>query len=163
MTYLPILLALASAPLPGDTLPAWITADPQARTVELRLTVTHPAGSPSALINGHGSGRLQVVVPQGWTVRWHWVNEDSTAAHSLVVQAEREKLPEQGGRPVFTNAMTRAVTAGLAAGRTDVTTFEADQAGWYWVLCGVPAHAIAGEYIGLKVEAGGTGVAVNVK
>ncbi len=28
----------------------------------------------------------------------------------------------------------------------------ADQAGWYWMLCGVPEHAIRGEWIGLKVD-----------
>ena len=66
--------------------------------------------------------------------------------------AEREKLPIEGGRPAFDNAMTRMVTDGLAAGQADQTTFVADQAGWYWLLCGVPGHAIAGEYIGLRVD-----------
>jgi uncharacterized cupredoxin-like copper-binding protein len=67
--------------------------------------------------------------------------------------AEREKLPTEGGRPAIQNAMTRMVTAGLKAGQQDVTTFTADQAGWYWLLCGVPGHAIAGEWIGLKLDA----------
>ena len=48
--------------------------------------------------------------------------------------------------------MTKAVSAGLPAGQTDQTTFTADQAGWYWLLCGVPGHAIEGEYIGLRVS-----------
>ena len=78
---------------------------------------------------------------------------DSTAPHSLVVMAEREKLPLEGGRPAFDNAMTRMVTAGLCRpARSDRTTFTADQAGWYWLLCGVPGHALAGEYIGLRVD-----------
>jgi hypothetical protein len=67
---------------------------------------------------------------------------------SLVLMAEREKLPLQGDRPALQNAMTRMVTAGLKAGQTDVTTFTADEAGWYWLLCGVPGHAISGEWIG---------------
>jgi hypothetical protein len=33
--------------------------------------------------------------------------------------------------------MSRSVLPGLGAGKTDETTF-ADQAGWYWLLCGVP-------------------------
>ena len=92
------------------------------------------------------------MVPLGWTVRWKWINGDSTAAHSLVVMAEREKLPTEGGRPVFDNAMSRGVVAGLGPGKTDETTFTADQAGWYWMLCGVPGHALEGEWIGLKVD-----------
>ena len=44
------------------------------------------------------------------------------------------------------------VTAGLPAGQGDQTTFTAEQAGWYWLLCGVPGHAIEGEYLGLRVD-----------
>ena len=66
--------------------------------------------------------------------------------------AEREKLPTEGGRPAFTNAMSRGLTAGLAVGQSDRTTFEAEEPGWFWLLCGVPGHAIAGEWIGLRVD-----------
>jgi hypothetical protein len=141
--------AAAQAPAPA---PAWITTDSAARTVTIALEVTHPAGAASALLNGYREGTAQVVVPLGWTVAWDWRNADSTSAHSLVVMQEREKLPTEGGRPVFTNAMTKSLTAGLASGQSDRTTFEADQAGWYWLLCGVPSHALQGEWLGLKVD-----------
>lgn len=131
---------------------SWLSSDSASRTVTLRLEVTRPAGSPTALINGQRGGGVQVIVPLGWTVRWEWRSADSSVGHSLVVMSEREKLPLEGGRPAFDNAMTRAVTAGLPAGQVDQTTFTADQAGWYWMLCGVPNHAIAGEYIGLRVD-----------
>jgi hypothetical protein len=139
--------AKAQTPTPG-----WITSDSAGRVVTIALEVTRPAGAASALLNGYRDGAAQVVVPLGWTVVWDWRNADSTAAHSLVVMQEREKLPTEGGRSVFTNAMTRSVTGGLAVGQTDHTTFEADQVGWYWLLCGVPSHALQGEWIGLKVD-----------
>ena len=143
----------AAAPLAyAQAAPSWLAVDSAARTVTLSLEVTPPVGAGSALINGRREGGAMVVVPVGWTVVWDWRNGDSVP-HSLVVMAEREKLPTEGGRPVFTNAMTRAVAAGLAPGQTDHTTFEADQAGWYWLLCGVPEHAIRGEWISLKVDA----------
>jgi uncharacterized cupredoxin-like copper-binding protein len=44
------------------------------------------------------------------------------------------------------------VTKGLPAGQVDRTSFQADQPGWYWLLCGVPGHALAGEWIGLRVD-----------
>ena len=130
----------------------WLTSDSASRTVSLRLEVTRPAGSNAARINGAQSGGVQVVVPLGWTVRWEWRSTDSSATHSMVIMAEREKLPLEGGRPAFDDAMTRMTTAGLPAGQADQTTFTADQPGWYWMLCGVPGHAIAGEYIGLRVD-----------
>jgi Sulfocyanin (SoxE) domain len=144
----------ASAPAPAarsDT-PAWLVADSASQTVTIALQVTPASGGGPALINGHHNGALQIVVPLNWTVQWDWRSADSTSPHSLVVMAEREKLPTEGGRAAFTNAMTRMVTAGLNAGEGDRTTFTADQAGWYWLLCGVPGHAIAGEYLGLRVD-----------
>ncbi len=134
-----------------STTPAWLVADDGGQTVTLALQVTR-APDGAALINGHRRGDLQIVVPLNWTVQWDWRSADSTTPHSLVVMAEREKLPTEGGRAVFTNAMTRMVTAGLAVGQGDRTTFTADQAGWYWMLCGVPGHALAGEYLGLRVD-----------
>ncbi len=165
----PALLALlAAAPLaaqgPGAAEPApWVAADSAARTAIITLEVTAPAGSPSALLNGYREGGVQIVVPLRWTVTWDWRSADSAGKHSLVVMAEREKLPTEGGRPAFINAMSRSVTAGLAAGQSDRTTFEAEESGWYWLLCGVPGHAIAGEWIGLRVDPEATTAGVKVK
>jgi hypothetical protein len=132
--------------------PAWLVTDTAGRTVTIALQVTPATGGGPALLNGHHNGALQIVVPLGWTVQWDWRSADSTSPHSLVVMAEREKLPLEGGREAFTNAMTRSVTAGLAAGQGDRTTFTAEEAGWFWLLCGVPGHAVAGEYLGLRVD-----------
>lgn len=156
-----LVASAAHAQEPG--LPSWIRVDAGAQAVDLDLHVTHPAGAPSAQVNGESSGSIQVVVPRGWTVRWTWVNEDSTTNHSLVVMAEREKLPLEGGSPAFTNAMTRSVRNGMAPGGKDVTTFVADEAGWFWVLCGVPGHAIAGEYFGLRVDPAARTVSIHRK
>ena len=154
---------LAPAALAQTAAPAWIKTDSVARTVTIALEVTSRSGAGSALLNGFREGAVQIIVPLGWTVAWDWHNADSTAPHSLVVMQEREKLPTEGGRPVFTNAMTKSLTQGLAAGGTDHTTFEADQVGWYWLLCGVPSHALQGEWIGLKVDPDAKTAAVVVK
>ena len=132
--------------------PAWLVVDSAGRTVMLTLEVTAPAGAPSALINGYRAGEARIVVPLGWTVKWDWRSADSTAPHSLVVMVQREKIPLEGGRPSFSNAMSRMITAGLGPGQTDQTTFLADEAGWYWMLCGVPGHAIKGEWLELRVD-----------
>jgi len=143
----------------ADSLPSWISADPGARVISLELRTTNP-GSGGAQLNGFDHGAMQVVVPLGWTVQWNWENADSAQPHSLVVMEEREKLPTEAGRPAFTNAMTRAASTGMRPGQRDVTTFEADQAGWYWLLCGVPGHALKGEWIGLKVDREASGPSV---
>jgi hypothetical protein len=126
--------------------------DSAGRTVTLTLEVTAPAGAPSALINGYRAGEARIVVPLGWTVKWDWRSADSTAPHSLVVMVQREKIPLEGGRPSFSNAMSRMVTEGLGFGQSDQTTFVAGEAGWYWILCGVSGHAIKGEWLELRVD-----------
>lgn len=163
--YLIVVAVAAGTPAAAQTadLPAWVRPDPAAQTVDLDWTVTRPAGAASALLNGEANGSLQVIVPRGWTVRWTWVNADSSGNHSLVVMTEREKLPTEGGSAAFTNAMSRSLKGGLAPGGKDVTTFVAEDAGWYWILCGVPGHAIAGEYLGLRVDPGATGAGVKRK
>jgi plastocyanin len=158
--------AQAPAPEPAgeraDSLD-WLTVDSAAQTVTLQLKVTPSRGAPSALINGHRAGTARVIVPVGWTVRWEWQSADSTARHSLVVMVQREKVPLEGGRPSLMNAMTRAVTEGLPQGQTDQTTFVADEAGWYWMMCGVPEHGAAGEWIELRVDPEASSASVVVK
>jgi hypothetical protein len=159
-----MLLVVAAAvrvtPALAQTESSWLSADTAAKAVSLRLDITAPPGASSALINGHHDGDVQVVVPRGWTVAWRWESHDSTAPHSLVLMAEREKMPSEGGRPAIDNAMTKSVTTGLEVGSRDVTRFEAETAGWYWLLCGVPGHALKGEWIGLKIDPDATRPAV---
>ena len=154
-----------------DTVPAesssdsirWLVSDSAAKAAELSIVVTRPRGAESALLNGYRRGEARILVPVGWTVRWNWRNADSSSRHSLVVMAEREKIPLEGGRPAFSNAMTRMVTEGLPAGRTDQTTFEAEEGGWYWLLCGVPRHALAGEWLELRIDPDSADASVRIK
>jgi hypothetical protein len=141
----------------------WLVVDGAGRTATLSLQVTNPPRSPSALLNGYRAGEARVIVPRGWTLEWNWQNSDSTSPHSLVVMTQREKIPLEGGRPAFMNAMTRMLTGGLPVGQTDQTTFEADEAGWFWILCGVPEHAIKGEWLELQVDPEATSARAEVK
>jgi len=150
------------SPLAAQAVPAWVTADTALKTVTLDLRAERSADGLHTL-NGEREGSIQIIVPQRWTVRWTWCNADSLEKRSLIVMQEREKLPEQAGSPAFTNAVTRSPVAGLAFGMKDVSEFEADEGGWYWILGGVPTHAIGGEYIGLRVDPAAAGVSVKRK
>jgi hypothetical protein len=140
------------ATVKGPAAPSLLRVDEAARTVTLNLEVTAPAGAPSALINGYRAGQARIVVPLNWTVKWNWLNADSTARHSLVWMVQREKIPLEGGQAAFSNAMTRMPVEGLPVGQTDQTAFVAEEAGWFWLLCGVPSHALNGEWLELRVD-----------
>ena len=160
---LPSAARLAAQAATPASLPSWVSVDTSSRTIRLMLETTAPPDSGAALLNGYRRGEAQLVVPLNWTVRWTWRNADNTRSHSLVVMMEREKLPMEGGRAAFTNAMTRAVTSGLKPGQSDVTTFTTEEAGWFWLLCGVPNHALAGEWIGLRVDPAARMASVKVR
>ncbi len=151
-----------SSPVRADSFP-WFMVDSAARTATLELVVTGKTGAPSALINGYRAGEGRIVIPVGWTVKWNWRSADPTTPHSLVVMVQREKLPLEGGRPSFSNAMTRVVTEGLRAGQGDQSTFEAEEAGWYWMMCGVPCHGLNGEWLELRVDPEAKTASVQVK
>ena len=153
----------ASQSTTAPDVPPWLVVDSAARAVTLELEVTAKPGAPSAFINGYRAGEARIIVPLGWTVKWNWRSADTTARHSLVVMVQREKIPLEGGRAAFSNALTRMVTEGLPAGQTDQTTFMAEEAGWYWMLCGVPSHAINGEWLELRVDPEATTANVEVK
>jgi hypothetical protein len=147
----------------ADSGPSWLTVDSAARTAILALAVSIPEGTSSAMLNGYRAGAARIIIPLGWTVRWNWRNADSSSPHSLVVMVQREKMALEGGRAAFSNAMTRMVTTGLPLGAIDQTTFVADEAGWYWLMCGVPGHALKGEWLELRLDPEAKVPAVQVK
>ena len=153
----------ASTPAASPSSPDWLAIDSANRGATLTLEVTTQPNAPSALINGDRNGEARIVVPVGWTVKWNWRNADTASPHSLVVMVQREKIPLEGGRPALSNAMTRMVTEGLPPGQTDQTTFIAEEAGWYWLMCGVPGHALKGEWLELRVDPEATTARVVVK
>jgi hypothetical protein len=152
-----------AAPAPRLSSLEWLVTDSANKTLTLTLEITVRPNARAALINGYRNGEARIVAPVGWTVKWGWHNADTGSPHSLVVMVQREKLPLEGGRPAFSNAMTRMVTEGLPPGQTDQSTFVADEAGWYWLMCGVPGHALAGEWIELRVDPEATTARVEVK
>ena len=156
---LPAALSLA-APARAQALPDWVAVDSAGRRVVLTLVAEEGTEPGTGTINGHHTGDVELLVPQGWTVQWIWHNADTTQNHSLVVMAEREKLPAEGGQAAIDGALSRMVKAGLKSGQKDETTFVAEPGGWYWMLCGVPGHALKGEWIGLRVDPGAGMVSV---
>ena len=148
----PISTPPPAAPVQRPSSLDWLATDSANKTATLTLETSARPNARSALINGDRNGEARIVVPVGWTVKWSWHNADTASPHSLVVMVQREKLPLEGGRPAFSNAVTRMVTEGLPPGQTDQSTFIADEAGWYWLMCGVPGHALAGEWIELRVD-----------
>jgi sulfocyanin len=130
----------------------FMSYDPAAKTVSLKLFAAHGSVNGGMNFNGASNGGSTITVPVGWTVSWNFKNEDAIP-HSAIVLANKMPLPAQPQEPAIPRAYTNDVTGGLPTNGTDQTTFKASPAGEYVIACGVPGHAPSGMWIHFNVSA----------
>ena len=130
----------------------FLSYDPAAKTVALKLFSAHGSNNGGMNFNGGSSGSVTITVPVGWTVTWAFKNEDAIP-HSAIVLPNKMPFPAQPQDPAIPRAYTNDVTGGLPTGKTDQTTFKASSAAQYLIACGVPGHAPSGMWIHFDVSA----------
>ena len=130
----------------------FLSYDPAAKSVALKLFAAHGSINGGMNFNGGSNGSVTITIPAGWTVTWAFKNEDAIP-HSAIVLVNKMPFPAQPQEPAIPRAYTNDVTAGLPTGGTDQTTFKASPAGQYVIACGVPGHAPSGMWIHLDVSA----------
>jgi sulfocyanin len=158
-TTLPITTAPAAPPAASPaaadssaTVNQFMSYDPAAKTVNLKLFAAHGSVNGGMNFNGASNGGSTITVPAGWTVKWTFTNEDAIP-HSAIVLENKMPLPAQPQEPAIPRAYTKDVTAGLPTNGTDQTTFKASTPGQYVIACGVPGHAPSGMWIHFDVSA----------
>jgi sulfocyanin len=130
----------------------FLSYDPAAKTVALKLFAAHGSVNGGMNFNGASNGGSTITVPVGWSVSWKFKNEDAIP-HSAIVLVNKMPFPAQPQEPAIPRAYTNDVTAGLPTNGTDQTTFKASPAGQYVIACGVPGHAPSGMWIHFDVSA----------
>lgn len=130
----------------------FMSYDPAAKTVALKLFAAHGSVNGGMNFNGASNGGATITVPVGWSVSWNFTNEDAIP-HSAIVLANKMPFPAQPQDPAIPRAYTNDVTAGLPTNGTDQTTFKTSSAGEYLIACGVPGHAPSGMWIRFDVSA----------
>lgn len=121
-------------------------------TAEITITADKTASGGFAF-NGYQRGGMTITVPAGWQVLVHFANADTTN-HSLAVLASgahTQVAPPSS--PAFAGATTPNFAAGIAKGPQQTFSFEASKPGTYELICGVPGHAISGQWDALVVSA----------
>lgn len=103
--------------------------------------------------NGYQRGAMTLTVPVGWQVVVHFENAGA-APHSMAVLPtgahQQVALP---ATPSFPGATTANFSAGIPKGAKQTFTFTASKAGTYELICGCPAHGVAGMWDSLIVSA----------
>ena len=152
-------LAAPTVALAGEPfVPSWITSDPVGKSVVIDLVAGWNGNGMFSNYNGYHHGALTLLVPIGWTVTIDFRNRDATGPHSMLVTAPFSEVEMQlqlsERNAVVAGAYSERPTKGQKAGEGDRIRFTADQAGLYYVACGVPAHLMAGMYVKLEVRDG---------
>lgn len=123
------------------------------RAVTLDLISGQGSANGGLNYNGGFKGSKTFTVPLGSMVTINFQNMGALA-HSFVIR-------KGGAVPTDADATDAAfqaayapmkVEAGLKAGKTQRVTFTANRAGAYYIVCGVPGHAMGGQYINLVIS-----------
>jgi sulfocyanin len=146
----------AAAATPAATDPVkvneFMSYDPAAKTVTLKVFSAHGSTNGGMNFNGGASGSQTITIPVGWSVAMSFTNDDAIP-HSAIILPNKMPFPAQPQVPAIARAYTNDVTGGLMTGKSDQTTFKASPAGQYLLACGVPGHAPSGMWIHFDVSA----------
>ena len=133
---------------------AMTTGMPVARAATHSVDVTIVAGKNGGFdFNGYQRGAMTITVPVGWEVVVHFENA-GTGLHSVaVLPTGAHQQVALSATPAFQGATTANFAAGLPKGTKQTFTFVASKAGTYELICGCPAHGVAGMWDSLVVSA----------
>ncbi len=123
-----------------------------AHSAEITI-VANKTASGGFAFNGQQRGGMTVTVPAGWEIVVHFQNDDATNHSVAVVASGGHTQVTPPSTPAFSGATSGSFSSGLAKGQTQTFTFEASKAGTYEFVCGVPGHAISGQWDTLVVSA----------
>jgi len=122
--------------------PTWVTTTGQ--VVHLTLISGWNNVNGGFNFDGGAKGSMVVTVPRGDKVVITYTNAVSIP-HNVDIIRYQLPLPGRGVAPAFTGATTfRQGKPPVGKGVVQTTSFVADKAGKYMIICGVPGHAEGG-------------------
>jgi plastocyanin len=119
-------------------------------TVKIVLVAVWNANNYGMNFNGHSKGGALYTIPKGWEVEVTFINP-SAIPHSVVVGEKADTKKLQIKDPYFKGAGVPEHLKGIAFEKK-VFTFTPDEAGEFAFVCGFPAHAMNGHWVGLDVS-----------
>jgi len=127
---------------------------PASKTAVLQVIAGYGSANGGFNFDGGFKGNKTFVVPFGWTVKIEFKNL-GTMPHSLIVIPKVAKIPLEitPGMAAFPHAYTKDLNVGIPPkSPVETIVFKADRAGDFYLICGVPGHGVAGQYINLVVS-----------
>lgn len=147
-TIVPIVVHAQQQPVEAH----WLSVDAAAKTARFQL-IAGLTGTNGALnFDGFTDGGLTLIIPTGWAVEMDFVNHDGMLPHSATVVAATLPIASAPQGAAIPRAYTVRLSEGLPPLGKDTMRFTAAPAGDYFIVCGVPGHAMAGMWIRLRIS-----------
>lgn len=147
-TIVPVVVHAQQQPVDAH----WLSVDAAAKTARFHL-IAGLTGTNGALnFDGFTDGGLTLVIPTGWAVEMDFVNHDGMLPHSATVVAATLPIAAAPQGAAIPRAYTVRLSEGLPPLGKDTMRFTAAPAGDYFIVCGVPGHAMAGMWIRLRIS-----------
>lgn len=138
------------------TMPAWMKVDRSKKMVSMDVEAGKTPDNNHWNYNGFDHGDATITVPEGYTVRLAFRNDDPVLSHSIGVDARTGDFPAtmESPTPVFSGALSKDPTnpaGGVKPHESETLTFKADKPGHYSLVCYMPGHAAAGMWVRFDV------------
>jgi hypothetical protein len=146
-----IAVAAAAAPAGAGRPPAshWLTWHAAKRTARLLLVAGYDGTNNGFNFDGYARGRLLFRVPKGWLLTVVCRNATGRYDSCAVVRGAGS------GHIAFHGASSPMPGQGLAPGQQATFRFRASRVGVFRLTSLVPGHALAREYVVLKIVRSG--------
>ena len=146
-----LLLALSAS---GASAASYVSSNASTKTATITVDAGQGAAGGGLNFNGAVKGAKSFTIPAGWNVVMKFKNLGSFGHSAAVVKGNTPPVSVTEKTVAFPGAYTKMLMQGLSMNAADTVKFKATTAGSYLIICGVPGHALGGQYLGLKVVAG---------
>lgn len=137
------LLSTAVATMATAANPPWVHVNTSKKQVTFDISEGTNGQAGQYNFDGYAHGHMTMKVPTGWHVTMKVTNDGSTG-HSLEIIKAPKAPPVHELKPAFKHAETKDIHQGMPPGSSSTFSFTASKPGKYWIMCGVPGHALLG-------------------
>jgi hypothetical protein len=123
----------------------YLTMGAAKNTFNAKLNAAQGAAGGGLNFNGYNRGGMTMTVPEGATVEVTFRNVAVQSPHSAIITSIAGIKQVTGQKPAFRGSLTARPQAGITSG-TQYFSFVASKQGRYALICGVPGHAIGGQW-----------------
>lgn len=102
--------------------------------------------------NGYDKGGAAYHVPEGWTIKVLFRNLSTQSPHSAVVAPDGEQNQVRVTHTAFPDSAMPNYESGITSG-SSAFTFKAEKQGKYVLICGLPGHGQAGQWLWFYIDA----------